>query len=262
MVDDDFDTCDSITKMLAKIGMRSEWTTSGRESVYRVKKAVNDGDKFHVCIIDWMMPEQNGVETVRKIRKLFGDELPIIILTAYDWTDIEQEAKEAGVTAFCSKPLFMSDLKAALLNIKNPRKESEPKKDDWILQNFEGKRVLVVEDNELNCEITQEVLEEAGFVVEMAGDGSVAVRMVEESEENYYDLVLMDIQMPVMDGHKATLAIRMLKREDVKNLPIIAMTANAFEEDKEQAFRSGMDAHIAKPLDIQVLLEILAGYMR
>lgn len=261
VVDDDFDTCDSITKMLSQIGMRSEWTTSSRESVYRVRKAVEDGDAFHTCILDWLMPEQNGIETAKKIRKVVGDEMPIIILTAYDWSDLEEEAREAGVTAFCSKPLFMSDLKSALLSANNLRKEEVPEF-DWTKEDFGSKRVLVVEDNELNREIARDILEEAGFVVETAGDGSVAVQMVEKSEENHYGLVLMDIQMPVMDGHEATMIIRMMDRKDVESLPIIAMTANAFEEDKETALKCGMDAHIAKPLDIKVLMELLSKFVK
>ena len=207
------------------------------------------------------MPETSGVETSRKIRKVVGDEVPIIILTAYDWTDIEEEAKAAGVTAFCAKPLFMSDLKAALLAANNLLgKEAEPPA--WTLADFSGKRVLLVEDIELNREIAEVILTESGFVVESAPDGTDAVAMVERSEEYYYDLVLMDVQMPIMDGYEATRTIRNMQRKDVKTMPILAMTANALEEDKEAALKNGMNAHIAKPLDINIFMEVLAQFLK
>lgn len=253
VVDDDFNICDSVTKMLEQIGMRSEWTTSGREAIYRAQKAHSDGDPFHSYIIDWLMPQMDGIETVRQIRKVIGNEAPIIVLTAYDWTEIEEEARAAGVTAFCNKPLFMSDLCNALLEVSQPG----GKCDDLVKKperSFVHKRVLVVEDNELNREIITEILETNGFEVESASDGSIAVEKVKESEENYYDLILMDIQMPVMDGYEATRLIRYLPRQDVTQLPIIAMTANAFEEDKERALQNGMNAHIAKPLNVAKLL--------
>ncbi|MCI9243864.1 MAG: response regulator, partial [Lawsonibacter sp.] len=184
---------------------------------------------------------------------------PIIILTAYDWTDIEEEAKRAGVTAFCAKPLFMSDLKSVLLAANNLIEKEEAA--SWTQADFGGKRVLLVEDNELNREIAEVILEETGFQVETAPDGTDAVDMVRRSEEGYYDAVLMDVQMPVMDGYEATRAIRALRREDVKALPIIAMTANAMEEDKEAALKNGMNAHIAKPLDIDLFLSVLSKYL-
>lgn len=258
VVDDDFQTCDSVTKMLGQIGMRSEWTTSGREAVFRAQKAHNDGDPFYSYIIDWMMPQMDGIETVRRIRRVIGNEAPIIILTAYDWTDIEQEAREAGVTGFCNKPLFMSDLRNVLLETARMCKGIMPeKKEEEKPVSFEGKRVLVVEDNELNSVIAYEILSRAGFAVEEAADGSIALKMVKDRPEFYYDLVLMDIQMPIMDGYEATKAIRSLPRRDVTSLPILAMTANAFEEDKERALQNGMNGHIAKPIYIDVLYKTL-----
>lgn len=260
VVDDDFNVCDSVSKMLVQIGMRAEWTTSGREAAYRAKKAYEEGDSYHTYIIDWQMPETSGIETARKIRSAVGDEAPIIILTAYDWTDIEEEAKEAGVTAFCAKPLFMSDLKSALLSANN-LVEKEAAETSWALSDFSGKRVLLVEDIELNREVAEVILSEAGFEVESAPDGTDAVEMVRRSEENYYDVVLMDVQMPIMNGYEATRAIRNLPRKDVKDLPIIAMTANALEEDREAAIKNGMNAHIAKPLDIKVFMNVLSQYL-
>ena len=208
-------------------------------------------------IIDWQMPEINGIETARKIRSAVGEDTPIIILTAYDWTDIEAEAKEAGVTAFCAKPLFMSDLKASLLAANNKDLKAEESGRAWTKTDYSGKRLLLVEDNELNREIAEVILTEAGFMIESAPDGTDAVAMVEKSEERYYDAVLMDVQMPVMNGYEATKAIRAMRREDVKTLPIIAMTANAMEDDKEAALKSGMNAHIAKPIDIELLMSVL-----
>ncbi len=261
VVDDDFNVCDSVSKMLKQISMRAEWTTSGREAVYRAKMAHEEGDSYHTYIIDWQMPEMSGLETARKIRSTVGEEAPIIILTAYDWTDIEQDAKEAGITAFCAKPLFMSDLKSALLaaNNLNEKKEEDAA---WIKDDFSGKRVLLVEDIELNREIAEIILEEAGFTVESAPDGTDAVEMVDNSSENYYDVILMDVQMPTMDGYEATRTIRNLPRKDVKDLPIIAMTANALEEDKEAAIKNGMNAHIAKPLNIDTFMDILRQYLK
>ena len=260
VVDDDCDSCESVCRMLAQIGMRAEWTTSGKEAVYRAKSAYNEGDSYHTYIIDWQMPEMSGLETCRRIREAIGREVPIIILTAYDWTDIEEEAKQAGVTAFCAKPLFMSDLKSALL-AANHLIEKENESASWTEADFSGKRILLVEDNELNREIAEAILTETGFEVESAPDGTDAVDMVRQAQEHYYDAVLMDVQMPVMDGYEATRTIRALPRQDVKTLPIIAMTANAMEEDKENALKNGMNAHVAKPIDIDLFLKILGKYL-
>lgn len=261
VVDDDFNICDSVSKMLKQIGMRAEWTTSGREAVYRSRMAYEEGDSYHTYIIDWQMPGMSGVETARKIRSEVGEGAPIIILTAYDWSDIEEDARAAGVTGFCAKPLFMSDLKSALLAANNLIDKGE-EKNVWTLADFSGKRVLLVEDIELNREIAEVILTESGFIVESAPDGTDAVDMVKKSEENYYDVVLMDVQMPIMNGYEATRTIRALPRKDVKDLPIIAMTANALEEDKEAAIKNGMNAHIAKPLDIGIFMEVLGRYLK
>lgn len=261
VVDDDFDTCDGVSKMLMQIGMRSEWTTSGREAVYRAKKAHDEGDSYHTYIIDWQMPETSGIETAKRIRSSVGNEAPIIILTAYDWSDIEEEAKSSGITAFCAKPLFMSDLKSALL-AANHLIEKEDEIEEWRQADFGGKRILVVEDNELNREIAEEILNETGFIVETAPDGTDAVDRMKQVEEGYYDAILMDVQMPIMNGYEATREIRLLPRTDVKDLPIIAMTANAMDEDKEAALKSGMNDHIAKPINVDVFIAILGKYLR
>ncbi len=259
VVDDDFNVCDSVCKMIKQFGMRSEWTTSGREAVYRAKAAHDEGEPYHTYIVDWQMPEMSGVETARKIRSVAGNDASIIILTAYDWSDIEEEAKEAGINAFCAKPLFMSDLKAALLTANNLQEQEESAA--WTLEDFGGKRILLVEDIELNREIAEVILTEAGFVVESAPDGTDAVAMVENSEEYYYDAILMDVQMPIMNGYEATRTIRNMQRKDVKDMPIIAMTANALEEDKEAALKNGMNAHITKPLDMDVFIAVLKEFL-
>ena len=260
VVDDDINNCDSVCRMLKQIGLRSEWTTSGKEAISLAKNAYKEGDSYHTFIIDWQMPELSGAETAKKIREIVGNEASIIILTAYDWSDIEAEAKSAGVTAFCAKPMFMSDLKMVLLATNNllEKQEDVP---EWTLADFSGKRILLVEDIELNREIAQVILEESGFIVDTAPDGTDAVTIMENAEENYYDAILMDVQMPIMDGYEATRTIRRLPRKDVKSLPIIAMTANALEEDKEAALKNGMNAHIAKPLDMDIFISVLKKFI-
>ena len=253
VADDDSNTAISVSRMVQEIGMRSEWALSGKEAVLRTRVAVEQGDEFGAYIIDWMMPDLNGIETVRRIRKLIGESKPIIILTAYDWADIEQEAREAGVTAFCSKPLFMSELRDVLSQPYRVKKEETPA----APYRFEGKKVLLVEDNLLNREIAQAILQDAGFTVDTADDGDVAVERLQDSKQGEFDLVLMDIQMPKMDGYAATRQIRTLP-SDVANVPIVAMTANAFEEDKQKTIRAGMNAHIAKPIEAGRLMETLS----
>lgn len=260
VVDDDFDTCDNTTRMLTQMGIRSEWTTSAKEAVFRAQKAYEEKDAFQTYIINWKMPDMDGIEATKKIRKIIGKDVPIIILTVNDWTEEEDYAKKAGVTTFCSKPLFWSDLESVLLRV-NHLKEKEKVQEISVKKQYEGKRVLVVEDNALNREIAYEILKEAGFLVEGAENGSVAVKMIKQSEEGWYHLVLMDVRMPVMNGYEATTAIRNLSRGDIKTMPIIAMTANAFEEDREMALQSGMNAHIAKPLNIENLFAILSDYV-
>ena len=257
VADDDTDTCLSISGMLTEIGMRSEWTVSGKEAVIRAKHSMEMGDEFYAYIIDWLMPDMNGIETVRRIRRVIGDSSPIIILTAYDWSDIEEEAKEAGVTAFCEKPLFMSQLRELLTN--PVPKNKEPEKRGCI---YRGKRILLVEDNELNQEIAQTILEDAGFMVETAGDGVVAVKKMEQAVPGQYDLILMDIQMPVMNGYEAAKQIRSLKNRETASVPIVAMTANAFEEDREKSYEAGMNGYLAKPVSAEALINTIDKIMK
>lgn len=255
VVDDDFNTCDSVSWMLHQIGLRAEWTLSGKEAVLRTRQAITRNDRYSVYIIDWLLPDMNGIEIARRIRQEMGKDVPIIILTAYDWSDIEEEAKEAGVTAFCAKPLFLSDLSGCLNSIVNKNDEGEAEEGIW--KTVHTGRLLLADDNELNREIATAILEEAGFSIETAENGQIAVDMLKSSEAGYYQLVLMDVQMPVMDGYEATAQIRNLDDKELASIPILAMTANAFEEDKRAALQCGMDGHIAKPIDIKKLLETL-----
>ena len=257
VVDDDFNTCDSVTKMLVKVGMRSEWTLSGKEAVLRARQSMEMGDAFHAYIIDWRLPDMNGIEVTRQIRSL-GDDTPIIILTAYDWSDIEVEARAAGVTAFCAKPMFMSDIRDTLMTaIGQKQAEAEAEILPTAGSDFRGKCILLVEDNELNSEIAAEILNEYGFLVDTAENGAEAVEKVKNSKPGNYDLVLMDVQMPVMNGYEATKQIRALDNPALAGITILAMTANAFDEDKKKALECGMDGFLSKPIVIEELISIL-----
>ncbi len=260
VVDDSFNTCDSVTKMLTQIGMRAEWSMHGREAVLRARQAAEMNDPFYTYIIDWALPDLGGLEVARQVRAIAGENVPIIILTAYDWTVFEDEAREAGVTAFCNKPILLSDLRDTLLTaIGSPEAPPTVKPRPNPTEELKGKRLLLVEDNELNREIGQELLSENGFIVEEAVDGSVAVDMVRQSEPGYYALILMDVQMPRMNGYEATRAIRALDNPALAHIPIVAMTANAFEEDKQQALACGMDDHVAKPINVDRLLQVVVA---
>ncbi len=260
VVDDDVNTCQSVCRMLRDIEMRPDWSTSGKEAVIRAKEAVDLQEAYRVFIIDYMMPDMNGIETVRRIRRVIGDDIPIIVLTAYDWSDFEDEARAAGVTAFVAKPIFMSELRAVLTR---PASVTETQEEKTVLNSdYRGRRVLLVEDNALNREIAAAILEEAGILVDTAEDGTEAVRIMHHAAEDQYDLILMDIQMPKMDGYTATREIRTLQNNRKANIPIVAMTANAFDEDRQRAFEAGMNAHIPKPIDLKVLGETLDEIFR
>ncbi len=263
VVDDSFSTCDSVTKMLQQIGMRSEWVLHGKEAVLHARQAHEMGDAYHAYIIDWFLPDLSGLEVVRQIRAIVGDDAPIIIVTAYDWTAFEEEARAAGVNAFCNKPIFLSELRDILISATNKTLSTQQKESDADSSNdFTGTRLLLTEDNELNREIAEELLTDRGFIVDTAEDGTIAVEKVKNAAPGYYSLILMDIQMPKMNGYDATRAIRALEDPVLANIPIVAMTANAFEEDRKQALACGMNAHIAKPIDVERLLEILTTILK
>ena len=261
VVDDDLNTCRSVSKMLRDIKMRPDWTASGREAIVRTQDAVDMKDEYKVYIIDYLMPDMNGIETVRRIRRIISEEIPIIVLTAYDWTDLEYEAREAGVTAFVSKPLFMSELREVLTqpcdSTQSARENGEDGCCDDRHYDYRGKRVLLVEDNDLNREIATAILEDVGIEVDTAADGAEAVDIMYKASEDKYDLIFMDIQMPRMDGYTATREIRTLANNKKANIPIVAMTANAFSEDRKKSFEAGMNGHIVKPISIEEIVKVL-----
>ncbi len=259
VADDDTNSCLSVSAMLRDIGMRPDWTNYGKEAVIRAKEAKDQGDEFKVYIIDWMMPDLNGIETVRRIRRIVGDDAPIIILTAYDWSDIEDEAREAGVTAFCSKPIFMSELRSVLAKpflVEKTATDEAPAAVD-----FAGKRILLAEDNEMNQMIAVAILENAGFTIDIASNGEEAVEKMEQAPDGTYDVILMDIQMPKMDGYEAARRIREMENQNKATIPIVAVTANAFEEDRKVALEAGMNGHLAKPYDINAIMQTLSAIL-
>lgn len=255
VADDDSDVCESICSLLQDIGMEGEWVTSGREAIDKIQQAHQQGKDFKAVILDWKMPGMDGIETTRLIREESRENILIIISSAYDWTEIEQEARHVGVDAFLEKPLqkqrLITVMKALL---DSPVKEESGKAKEMDLSDY---RLLLVEDNELNREIAAEILSMSGIQLEMAENGREAVDMFEAASQGYYNMILMDIQMPVMNGYEATRAIRGLSRKDAKDIPIVAMTANAFAEDVRDAEAAGMNEHIAKPLDIDRLFSII-----
>lgn len=249
VVDDDEELCKSTQQALFEIGVESEYVTHGKLAIEKVKQNAND---FNLILIDWQMPGLNGVETARKIREYTGDGVPMILISAYDWADFETEARSAGINGFLSKPLFKSTLFFGIHeHITGSSSSSHESSNDVV--EFHGERILLAEDNELNGEIATEILTEAGLQVDWVENGKLCVEKYRSSEKGYYTVILMDIRMPVMNGYDATLAIR----EFDKEIPIIAMTADAFAEDIAKASKCGMNNHIAKPLDINILFYTL-----
>ncbi len=263
VADDDRHSCEATCAVLDEIGMKSEWVLSGKEAVGRVSEAHEDGEDFFAVILDWQMPDMDGLETARQIRRAVGEDVPIIILSAFDWSSVENEAREAGICGFISKPLFKSRLVYLFRQIAgeedggsiSPCRQGEEAETD-----FGGKRILLVEDNEINREIAEEVIGNFGVIVETAIDGKQAVDKFCEKGAGYYDLIFMDVQMPVMNGYEATQAIRKSGQEDAGNIPIVAMTANAFAEDVMASRKAGMSEHITKPLDIRQIQECMGHW--
>lgn len=262
VADDDEIACESTSIILNELGMESEWVLSGKEALERVcERHTQKGDYFAV-ILDWKMPGMDGVETARAIRREVGQGIPIIMLSAYDWSEIESEARDAGVTAFISKPLFKSQLTNIFKNFLKDEQLPDNVLQDIVASDYSEKRVLLVEDNEINREIAKEIVEMTGAKVEVAENGQIAVDMFENSACGYYNLIFMDIQMPILNGHEATCAIRALSREDAKKIPIVAMTANAFSDDIQASKKAGMNEHMAKPIDFDKLKETMARWLK
>lgn len=260
VVDDDLVTCEHTTLILNRIGVDAEYVTSGKAAVTRVKSALQRHTCYNIALVDWKMPDMDGVETARSIRRIVGPDTLVIIMSAYDWTEIEARAREAGVDFFISKPIFQSAVQDVLLKATRRRQSAATlpvQKED-----FAGRRILLVEDNEINMEIARTLLEFRNASVDGACNGQQAVEMFRSSPPNHYDAVLMDVRMPVMDGIAATQAIRGLNRADAATVPILAMTANAFAEDIEQSRKAGMNEHLAKPIEPETLYARLASYFR
>ena len=259
VVDDDDISCEIACENLQELGMKPEWVLSGQDAVQKV----NEGNNYFAIIIDLMMPNMNGIETTYKIRECVGPDVPIIIISAYDYSDYEIEALKVGVNGFICKPIMKSKLFLLMKKFAtNKKEEEEVTIVPSIVASFPGKRILVVEDNDLNREIAYELLQETGAEIETASDGLEAVNKVSASPEGYYDFIIMDIQMPVMDGLEATRQIRLLDRQDTKDLPIVAMSANAFAEDVRLSLEAGMNEHIAKPIEIDRLYSVMGKWFR
>ena len=262
VVDDDKTSCESTVETLREIGIAGEWVLTGKEAVERCYARHETNSDYFAVILDWKMPEMDGIETARRIRECVGQDVTIIILTSFEFSEIEEEARAAGVDAFMAKPLFRSRLTATLRQFTSGKKEKDARNylEDFAKTDYTGKRLLLVEDNDLNREIATEILGMTGVTVETAENGKIAVEKVAAAPENWYRLVLMDIQMPVMNGYEATAAIRSLPGSRGK-VPIIAMTANAFAEDVQLAKNTGMNEHIAKPLDLNKLNDVLKQWL-
>ena len=261
VVDDDVAVCESTVATLHDMGVTAEWVDSGQKAVERVKFYRKEHKDYDMILIDWKMPGMDGIETAREIRKVVGADVTIIIMTAYDWASIEQEAKLAGVNLLMNKPMFRSSLISAFnqaLGIKEAEKE-EPEEEEFDLS---GKRILLAEDNAINTEVAQLLLKSKGADVDVAENGLRALEKLAKSEEGYYDAILMDIRMPIMDGLTASRSIRNLSNKDAANIPIIAMTANAFDDDVNKSKAAGMNAHLAKPIDPKRLFRTLVELIR
>lgn len=262
VVDDDKTCCESTVATLQEIGIAGEWVLTGKEAVERCYARHETNRDYFAVILDWKMPKMDGIATARKIRERVGEDVMIIILTSFDFSEIEEEARAAGVNAFMAKPLFRSRLTATLRQFTSGKKEENARNylEDFAKENYAGKRILLVEDNELNREIATEIIGMTGVTIDIAENGKIAVEKVMEAPEKWYDLILMDIQMPIMNGYEATAAIRALAGSRGK-VPIIAMTANAFAEDVQLAKNTGMNEHIAKPLDLNKLNDVLKQWL-
>ncbi len=257
VVDDEEDVCMDIKELMADTGVDVEYTLTGEEAVKAVSKAVKDKNDFHIVLLDWKMPGMDGLETARRIREKVGRDLPIMVLTSYSFEDIEKEARAAGIDMFLSKPFFVSNFRRAVMKIKNDGVDADIEPQDENVS-ISGLNVLAAEDNEINAEILLELLEIENVRCEIAENGQIALEKFQSSKPGQYDMIFMDVQMPVMNGYDATRAIRACKHKNAKSIPIIAMTANAFDDDVKAALDAGMNAHLAKPIDMEKLKQIIA----
>lgn len=260
VVDNNEELCQSAALSLKEIGIDAQWVADGKTAVEVAKKCHNEQNSFEIVLLDWKMPGMDGLHTAREMRKHLGENAPILIISAYDWSEIEDEATEAGIQGFISKPLFKSNLFLGLRRYMLDESAKEEKEESKIHNSFFGKRILLAEDNDLNWEIAEDLLSEVGFELDRAENGKMCIEKFEQSAQGYYDVVLMDIRMPIMNGYDAAKGIRALARPDAK-LPIIAMTADAFSDDIQRCLDCGMNEHVAKPIDVNRLTQILKKYL-
>ncbi|MDE7245791.1 MAG: response regulator [Oscillospiraceae bacterium] len=263
VVDDDRQLCESAIASLKAIGVEPDWALDAESAMKMVEERHNRHDDYHIILLDWKLPGIDGIAAAREIRRRWGDDIPILLISAYDWSEIENEAREAGVTGFIAKPLFKSTLFYGLRQFVDTGGGVEDDQIGISRAGLEGLRVLLAEDNDLNWEIANELLtEELGLQLEWAENGQICLAKFDGSPEGYYDAILMDIRMPVMTGYDATKAIRGLNREDAATVPIIAMTADAFSEDIKKCLDCGMNAHVSKPIDVREVARLLAKFIR
>ncbi|MBR2131958.1 MAG: response regulator [Oscillospiraceae bacterium] len=261
VIDEDDTAGDSIKKIFCRMNMDVVCTASRTEALRQMKQEYELGTPYQMIVVDWSLPDFGGVELVRELRTSYPHNIPILLVSSFSWSNMEVEAKDAGVTSLCNKPLFLSDMSELLTNVLGVQMLDEKTSEENSVSSFAGKRILLVDDNELNREIAQEILQGYDFVVETAEDGKMALDKVAASKPGYYDVVLMDVQMPVMDGHEATRQIRQLADPVLSQIPILAMTANAFAEDQQKALEVGMNGHLSKPIDVPKLLEMLSKFL-
>ena len=259
VVDDDELLCRTAMNALKSIGIKAEWTLSGEKAIDLVIQHHIKRDDYQIILLDWKLPGMNGIQTAKEIRRNLGDEVPILLISAYDWSEFEAEAREAGISGFISKPLFKSTLFYALRQYMGVETPDDQTSNQGM--ELSGRRILLAEDNELNWEIANELLSDLGVELDWAEDGQICLDKFQQSPEGYYDAVLMDIRMPHMTGYEAAKAIRGLNRPDALSVPIIAMSADAFSDDIQHCLECGMNAHIAKPVDVTELTRLLKRYL-
>ena len=256
VVDDDSQLCETTTAALKEIGVKAEWTQTGEEAVDMAVERHKKGCDYNIVLMDWKLPGIDGIETARRLHAALGEDIPILLISAYDWGEIEKDARAAGISGFISKPLFKSTLYYGLKKFI----DGEEKAEDAAVEAIKGANILLAEDNDLNWEIADTLLMADGFKVERAENGQICVDMFSKSKIGEYDAILMDIRMPIMTGYEAAVEIRKLDRAD-NNIPIIAMTADAFDEDIKHCLACGMNAHVAKPIDIDLVKSTLAKFI-
>ena len=258
IVDDEEDICLNIKDLMSDTGVEISYALTGKQAVQMVYEACDKSQDFNIVLLDWKMPGMDGLETAKRIREKVGQNIPILVLTSYNFDEIEEQAKNSGIDFFLPKPFFMSSFRRAIEKIHGAKKTEEKQAAAQI--SIEGLKVLAAEDNEINAEILEELLADEGVVCDIAHNGREALEKFSGSEKGHYDLILMDVQMPVMNGYEATRAIRACGHPEAKTIPILAMTANAFDDDVKMALEAGMNAHMAKPVDIEIMKSMLAEF--